>query len=98
MIALLIVTHFVWQPGWPVYRYDAIFLGAMLIQAVFLALGDTSVLLAASADSGVHAGNRVKAAMAEVGGRGGGNATLAQGSVPDASAMARVEALLQQGT
>jgi uncharacterized membrane protein YoaT (DUF817 family) len=38
MLALLVVTHLVWQPDWPIYRYDAIFIGAILIQAVFLAL------------------------------------------------------------
>src|ERR1019366_7639866 len=43
-----------------------------------------SVLLAASADSGVDAGKLLKAALAEAGGRGGGNARIAQGSVPDA--------------
>ena len=43
-----------------------------------------SVLLAASADSGVDAGRLLKAALTEAGGRGGGNARIAQGSVPDA--------------
>jgi alanyl-tRNA synthetase len=43
-----------------------------------------SVLLAASADSGVDAGKVLKAALTEAGGRGGGNARIAQGSVPDA--------------
>src|SRR5882724_1664705 len=38
MLGLLIVTHLVWQPDWPIYRYDAIFLGALLIQAIFLGL------------------------------------------------------------
>jgi len=53
-------------------------------KAVFLAISDVppSVLLAASTDSGVHAGNRVKEAVAAAGGRGGGNQTVAQGSVP----------------
>jgi alanyl-tRNA synthetase len=44
-----------------------------------------SVLLAASADSGVDAGKLLKAALTEAGGRGGGNARIAQGSVPDAA-------------
>ncbi|HLX44316.1 MAG TPA: alanyl-tRNA editing protein [Bryobacteraceae bacterium] len=53
-------------------------------KSVFLAVCETppSVLLAASADSGVHAGERVKAAVTAAGGRGGGNQGLAQGSVP----------------
>ena len=44
-----------------------------------------SVLLAASADSGMDAGKVLKAALTEAGGRGGGNARIAQGSVPGAS-------------
>jgi alanyl-tRNA synthetase len=44
-----------------------------------------SVLLAASADSGVDAGKLLKAALNEAGGRGGGNARIAQGSLPDAA-------------
>jgi len=56
-------------------------------KAEFLAVSDdpASVLLAVSADSGVHAGNRVKEAVTSAGGRGGGNQTLAQGSVPAAA-------------
>ncbi|HEY4365203.1 MAG TPA: alanyl-tRNA editing protein [Bryobacteraceae bacterium] len=62
-------------------------------KAVFLAVSaePPSVLLAASGDSGVHAGDRVKAAVSAAGGRGGGNANLAQGSVPDAATLAAVE-------
>jgi len=53
-------------------------------KAVFLATVDDppSVLLAASADAGVDAGQALKAALAEAGGRGGGTARMAQGSVP----------------
>ncbi|MEO8052870.1 MAG: DHHA1 domain-containing protein [Acidobacteriota bacterium] len=52
-------------------------------RAVFLAVSKNppSVLLAASADSGIHAGDRVKAAVTATGGRGGGNQALAQGSL-----------------
>ena len=39
-----------------------------------------AVLLAVSADAGIHAGDRLKSAIAGAGGRGGGNALLAQGS------------------
>jgi len=42
---------------------------------------------AASAASGIHAGNRLKEALAAHGGRGGGNAQLAQGSLPGADAL-----------
>jgi alanyl-tRNA synthetase len=54
-------------------------------QAVFVATlaHPPSVLLAASADAGVDAGQMLKAALALVGGRGGGSARMAQGSVPD---------------
>jgi alanyl-tRNA synthetase len=41
------------------------------------------VLIACSTDSGVDAGAILKQTLAEFGGRGGGSATLAQGSAPD---------------
>jgi alanyl-tRNA synthetase len=52
--------------------------------AVFLAVSKNppSLLLAASADSGINAGERVKSAVSVAGGRGGGNPALAQGSLP----------------
>ena len=58
-------------------------------KAVFVAVCDSppSLLLAASADSGIHAGERVKAAVTAAGGRGGGNQALAQGSVPSVEAL-----------
>ncbi len=61
-------------------------------KAVYLAVVDDppSVLLAASADSGLHAGNAVKSAVAAAGGRGGGNAQIAQGSVPSREALESV--------
>jgi alanyl-tRNA synthetase len=60
-------------------------------KAVFLALAEDppSVLLAASADSGVNAGEVLKAALAEAGGRGGGNATVAQGSLGSKESLER---------
>ena len=56
-------------------------------KAAFLAvsLSPPAILLASSADSGIHAGDRVKAAVSAAGGRGGGNQGLAQGSLPPAS-------------
>jgi len=56
-------------------------------KAAFLAvsLNPPAILLAASADSGIHAGDRVKAAVTAAGGRGGGNQGLAQGSLPPGS-------------
>lgn len=58
-------------------------------KAVFLALcaDPPSILLAASPDSGVHAGERVKAAVTSAGGRGGGNQVLGQGSVPSVASL-----------
>ena len=61
-------------------------------RAVFLAVCDEppSLLLAASGDSGIHAGERMKAAVTAAGGRGGGNQTVAQGSVPHTAALEAV--------
>jgi alanyl-tRNA synthetase len=66
-------------------------------RAVMLLVSDAppSILLAASGDSGVNAGERVKKALGEVGGRGGGNAGLAQGSVSDLGMLERVVGMLQ---
>jgi len=68
-------------------------------KAVFLAAADDppSVLLAASADAGVRAGELVKAAAARRGGRGGGNAQLAQGSVPSREALEEALSELREG-
>jgi alanyl-tRNA synthetase len=52
----------------------AIFVGAITDPA--------AVLLATSDDSGIDAGRELKAVLQECGGRGGGNARLAQGSAP----------------
>lgn len=65
-------------------------------KAVFVAaLNDPpSILLATSADSGIDAGQTLKAALAEAGGRGGGASRMAQGSVPDAGLIEKVMAKL----
>jgi alanyl-tRNA synthetase len=64
--------------------------------AVFIVVSENppAVLLAASADSGIHAGERVQAAVTAAGGRGGGNQALAQGSVPSSADLNGVLALL----
>lgn len=64
--------------------------------AVFLAVcGDPpSILLAASSDSGIHAGDLVKNAVTAAGGRGGGNQALAQGSVATAAALEQLIAAM----
>jgi alanyl-tRNA synthetase len=46
-----------------------------------------AVILGAAADAGADAGRVLKAALQRAGGRGGGNARLAQGSVGDAKAL-----------
>ncbi|HYL78098.1 MAG TPA: DHHA1 domain-containing protein [Bryobacteraceae bacterium] len=58
-------------------------------KAVFLvaASNPPSILLAASKDSGINAGELLKAALTKTGGRGGGSATMAQGSLPSANAI-----------
>jgi alanyl-tRNA synthetase len=67
-------------------------------KAVFLAAlaEPPSLLLAASADSGIDAGKTLKAALAAAGGRGGGSAAMAQGSVPDRPALERLLEQLAQ--
>lgn len=56
---------------------------------VFVALTEqpAAILLAAAADSGLDAGKALKEALAAAGGRGGGNAQMAQGSLPDKTAL-----------
>ena len=46
-----------------------------------------TLLLATSQDAGIHAGNLLKFAVTRRGGRGGGNAQLAQGSLPSPEAL-----------
>ena len=48
------------------------------------------VVFAASADSGVNAGEVLKTVLGANGGRGGGSPRVAQGTVPDAAALRRV--------
>jgi alanyl-tRNA synthetase len=60
--------------------------------AVFVAAIEEppAVLLAVSKDAEVHAGEALKAALARVGGRGGGSAQIAQGSAPSRDALERI--------
>jgi alanyl-tRNA synthetase len=64
--------------------------------AVFLAVSEDppSILLAASADSGIHAGELVKSAVTAAGGRGGGNRALAQGRVATAAGLEQAMAAM----
>ncbi|MGH7498854.1 MAG: alanyl-tRNA editing protein [Gemmatimonadales bacterium] len=63
------------------------FPGAVFIAVVANPLG---VLLATADDSGVDAGKTLRTALEQTGGRGGGNARLAQGSVPDRAGLETV--------
>jgi alanyl-tRNA synthetase len=55
-----------------------------------------TVLVAVAAATGLHAGNLLKAALARHGGRGGGAASSAQASLPDAAALEALVAELAQ--
>jgi alanyl-tRNA synthetase len=65
-------------------------------KAVFLAALDSppSVIYAVSEDAGIDAGRALKQALAEAGGRGGGNARFGQGSVPGVALLDTVVELL----
>jgi alanyl-tRNA synthetase len=71
-----------------------------LHRAAFVAVAPLppTIYFATSADSGIDAGGRLKAALAAVGGRGGGSARVAQGTAPTHAALADVApALLAAG-
>lgn len=65
---------------------------------LFIATTNTpaTVIVAASPDTSVHAGNLLKRALAAVGGRGGGSATFAQGTVSEPAALDAVIAALTE--
>jgi alanyl-tRNA synthetase len=69
---------------------------APLEKAMFVAVSANppSIMVATSADSGVDAGKVLKPLLENVGGRGGGSARLAQGSVPLVEALEGVVGLL----
>jgi alanyl-tRNA synthetase len=58
-------------------------------KAIFLAVSENPVtlLLAVSADSGIQAGPWLSPQLKQSGGKGGGNAQMAQGNLPDLSAI-----------
>lgn len=68
-------------------------------KAVLLAMSErpAAVLFACSKDAGFSAGDRMKAALATVGGRGGGSATMAQGSVAGVEQLVAVKKILWEG-
>ena len=65
-------------------------------KAVFVVVTNDppAVLLAASTDSGIHAGNVIKAAVTALGGRGGGSPQMAQGSIPNGADLPQLKAAL----
>jgi alanyl-tRNA synthetase len=67
-----------------------------LPRAMFIAASNAppSILVATSSDSGVEAGKLLKPLLDRVGGRGGGSARLAQGSVPSVESLEGVLASL----
>jgi alanyl-tRNA synthetase len=56
-----------------------------------------AILVGAGPGSGLDAGRRLKALLTEAGGRGGGNATVAQGTVPDPARLDGVARELMMG-
>ena len=72
---------------------------ASLPRAVFIAVvaSPATVLVAASDDSGVNAGNALKPALAAASGKGGGSPRLAQGTVPNADALESVVSAVRSG-
>lgn len=69
-------------------------LGAAIVLVTAANDNNHSLLLAASDDSGVDAGKEMKAFMARFGGRGGGSSRLAQGTVPDDTAIQAIVSAL----
>jgi alanyl-tRNA synthetase len=57
-----------------------------------------SLLLAASKEASIHAGNVLKEAVAALGGRGGGSAQIAQGSVPSRDSLDALVAAVRLAT
>jgi alanyl-tRNA synthetase len=72
---------------------------APLTKAMFVAVSSNppSVMVATSADSGVEAGKLLRPLLEKVGGRGGGSARLAQGSLPSADLLENVLASIISG-
>jgi alanyl-tRNA synthetase len=57
--------------------------------AIFAAIAETpsAILMAASKNSGINCGEVLKRLLAPSGGRGGGSAIMAQGSLPSSAAL-----------
>ena len=72
---------------------------AALERALFIGTSDDppAIMVAASKHAGVNAGALLKSALASVGGRGGGSAALAQGSVPSPDLIPEVVSAIRPG-
>lgn len=66
------------------------------VTVVISSMAPLGVMLATSADSNVDAGKALRAVITPLGGRGGGSPRLAQGTVPDATALAAAVETLSQ--
>jgi alanyl-tRNA synthetase len=80
-------------PGTPLEEVRPVALAfATLPRGIFVATADAppALLMAAADDSGVNAGEALRAALTALGGRGGGSARLAQGTVATVDALANV--------
>jgi alanyl-tRNA synthetase len=66
--------------------------------SIFVAIAESpsAILMAASKDSGINCGEVLKRLLAPSGGRGGGSATMAQGSLPSSAALQELAEILSR--
>jgi alanyl-tRNA synthetase len=66
--------------------------------SIFVAIAESpsAILMAASKDSGINCGEILKRLLAPRGGRGGGSATMAQGSLPSSAALRELAEILSR--
>jgi alanyl-tRNA synthetase len=66
--------------------------------SIFVAIAESpsAILMAASKDSGINCGEILKRLLAPRGGRGGGSATMAQGSLPSSAALQELAEILSR--
>ncbi|HEX6106521.1 MAG TPA: alanyl-tRNA editing protein [Gemmatimonadales bacterium] len=89
------------EPGTPMERLRLLAQTVTALpRAVFVGTTrePSAVIFAGSEDSGVDAGRALRAVLESAGGRGGGGARLAQGSVPQAALQIVVDALISPVT
>ncbi len=89
------------EPEWPIDRLRALAQAmAALPRALFLGAVSQppTLLVAASEDSGIDAGRLLRAGLERAGGRGGGSARMAQGSLQDPAAVDGLIAAIMSGS